>query len=63
MKPIVLNNNKSFEAFINVVGNSQVTSVEDHNKAVKQFIELYNAGKVSIEAFTGSDGKIVLGFK
>ena len=63
MQPIVLNNNKSFEAFINVVGNSQVTSVEDHNKAVMQFIELYNAGKVSIEAFTGSDGKIVLGFK
>ena len=63
MKQIILNNNKSFEAFINVVGNSQETSTEDHNKAVMAFIELYNAGKVSIEAFTGSDGKIVLGFK
>jgi hypothetical protein len=63
MQKIVLNNNKSFEAFINVAGNSQETSVESHNKAVMQFIELYNAGKVSIEAFTGSDGKIVLGFK
>ena len=60
---IVLNNNKSFEAFINVAGNSQETSVEDHNKAVMAFIELYNAGKISIEAFTSSDGKIVLGFK
>ena len=60
---IVLNNNKSFEAFINVAGVKQETSTEDHNKAVMAFIELYNAGKVSIEAFTGSDGKIVLGFK
>ena len=63
MQPIILNNNKSFEAFINVTGVKQETSTEEHNKAVMAFIELYNAGKVSIEAFTGSDGKIVLGFK
>ena len=63
MEKIVLNNNKSFEAFINITGNSQDTSVEEHNKAVLAFIEMYNKGTLSIEAFTGSDGKIVLGFK
>ena len=60
---IQINENKAFEAFINVAGNSQDTSVEDYNKAVKAFINLFNDGKLRIEAFTGSDGKIVLGFK
>ena len=60
---IKLQNHKGFEAFINVAGNTQDTSTAQHNKAVNAFIELFNSGKVTIEAFTGADGKIVMGFK
>ena len=60
MEKIVLSSAKAFEGFINVAGNSQDTSTEDHNKAVMNFIEMYNAGTLKIEAFTGNDGKIIL---
>jgi len=61
---INIQTNRSFEAFINVVGNKQdTTTTEEHNKAVNAFIELFNAGKLTIDAFVGSDGKIVLGFR
>lgn len=60
---IKIDNQKAFEAFINVAGNSQTTSVEQHNKAVHAFVELFNSNKLSVNAFTGNDGKIVIGFK
>lgn len=60
---ITLQSEKQISAFINIAGNKSDTSIEEHNNAVMAFIEQFNAGAFTIEAFTGKDGKIVLGFK
>lgn len=61
---IKVDNNSPFVAFINTPGNTESTSVADHNKSIMEFIAQYDDGKLTIEAFTSpTTGKIIIGFK
>lgn len=60
---ITLESGKPMAGFINVGGVSQDTSVDDHNKAMNEFIKDFNDGKLAVKAFIGNNDKIVIGFQ
>ena len=59
---ITIDTGSSIKGFINVPGAKQDTSVDEYNLKMMEFIELFNAG-LTVSAFKGTDGKLVIGFK
>ena len=53
----------ALKAFINVAGTKADTPVDEVNTLTEAFIAKFNAGELSVTAFKGRDGKIVIGFK
>ncbi len=60
---ITVDNQQPIVAFINTTSNTKDTPVAEYNQAVLDVIKAINAKEIAITAFTGKDGKIVMGFK
>jgi len=60
---IVVDNNNSMSAYINVAGVKQDTNVSEANELINSFIASFNAGELSVTAFKNKDGRIIIGFK
>ena len=60
---IKIDNNNSIKAFVNVVGVSKDTPVDEANELILSFINELNAGNLNVTAFYNKEGKLVIGFK
>lgn len=60
---IKIESGRPMAGFINVANINQDSTVDEHNKAMNDFIAEFNTGKLEVKAFIGNNDKIVIGFQ